>query len=93
MELARVFLPDDSFETIAYCGKPVAHLLRENSFFINEKGSDDREEIKREFYELLSDLTGLRPPWGTLTGVRPLKPALEMCRDTSVSAMETAVRE
>ena len=93
MELARVFLPDDSFETIAYSGKPVAHLLRENSFFINEKGSDDREEIKREFYELLSDLTGLRPPWGTLTGVRPLKPALEMCRDTSVSAMETAIRE
>jgi hypothetical protein len=34
MELARVFLPDDSFETIAYSGKPVAHLLRENSFFI-----------------------------------------------------------
>ena len=93
MELARVFLPDDSFETIAYSGKPVAHLLRENSFFINEKGSDDREEIKREFYELLSDLTGIRPPWGTLTGVRPLKPALEMCRDTSVSAMVTAIRE
>ena len=23
----------------------------------------------------------MRPPWGTLTGVRPLKPALEMCRE------------
>ena len=93
MELARVFLPDDGFETIAYSGKPVAHLLGENSYFVNEKGSDDREEIKREFYGLLSDITGMRPPWGTLTGVRPLKPALEMCRDTSVSSMEQAVKE
>ena len=37
MELARVFFPDDGFETIAYSGKPVAHLLGENSYFVNEK--------------------------------------------------------
>ena len=92
MELARVFLPDDGFETIAYSGKPVAHLLGENSFFVNEKGSDDREEIKREFYELLSGITGIRPPWGTLTGVRPLKPALEICRESSVEEMERTIR-
>ena len=92
MELARVFLPDDGFETIAYSGKPVAHLLGENSFFVNEKGSDDREEIKREFYELLSSITGIRPPWGTLTGVRPLKPALEICRESSVEEMERIIK-
>ncbi len=91
MELARVFLPDDSFETIAYSGKPVAHLLGPDSRFINEKGSDDREEIKREFYELLSGITGMRPPWGTLTGVRPLKPALEMCRESSVADMQHSI--
>lgn len=93
MELARVFFPDDGFETIAYSGKAVAHLLRENSFFVNEKGSDDREEIKREFYGLLSGMTGIRPPWGTLTGVRPLKPALEICKDSSVSDMERIMKE
>ncbi len=93
MELARVFLPDDGFETIAYRGKPVAHLLGADSFFVNEKGSDDREEIKREFYELLSGITGVRPPWGTLTGVRPLKPALEICRESSVTEMEHIMRE
>ena len=92
MELARVFLPDDGFETIAYRGRPVAHLLGSNSFFVNEKGSDDREEIKREFYRLLSDITGMRPPWGTLTGVRPLKPALDICRESSVSEMEQILR-
>ena len=93
MELARVFLPDDGFETIAYSGKSVAHLLGKNSFFVNEKGSNDREEIKREFYELLSGITGVRPPWGTLTGVRPLKPALEICRDSSVSEMEYIIKD
>ncbi|MBR3124795.1 MAG: coproporphyrinogen dehydrogenase HemZ [Mogibacterium sp.] len=93
MELARVFLPDDGFETIAYRGKPVAHLLGSGSFFVNEKGSDDREEIKREFYELLSAITGMRPPWGTLTGVRPLKPALEICGESSVAEMERSIKE
>ena len=92
LELARVFLPDDGFETIAYRGKPVANLLGSGSYFINEKASDDREEIKREFYELLSGITGMRPPWGTLTGVRPLKPALDISRESSVSEMERIVR-
>ena len=92
MELARVFLPDDGFETIAYSGKPVAHLLSQNSYFVNEKGSDDREEIKREFYELLSGISGMRPPWGTLTGVRPLKPALEICKYSSISEMERVIK-
>ena len=87
--LARVFLPDDGFETIAYSGKPVAYLPCADSYFVNEKGSDDREEIKREFYELLSAITGVRPPWGTLTGVRPLKPALEICR-TAVSTVRVS---
>ena len=93
MELARVFLPEDSFETIAYSGKPVAHLLGKDSYFVNEKGSDDREEIKREFYELLSGMTGARPPWGTLTGVRPLKPALDICRESTVGDMRRIMRE
>ncbi len=92
MELARVFLPDDGFETIAYRGNLVSHLLGPYSFFVNEKGSCDREEVKREFYELLSGITGMRPPWGTLTGVRPLKPALELCREKSVAEMERIIR-
>lgn len=93
MELARVFLPDDSFETIAYSGRPVAHLLGTDSYFVNEKGSNDREEIKREFYELLSGITGMKPPWGTLTGVRPLKPALDICRESSVDKMKHIIKD
>ena len=93
MELARAFLPDDGFETIPYNGNPIRYLPSENSYLVNEKGSHDREEIKREFYRLLSDLTGIRPPWGTLTGVRPLKPALAICEESSVEEMKRVMKE
>ena len=93
MELARVFLPDDGFETIAYTGKQVSHLLGDNSFFVNKEGSEDREQTKREFYELLSKITGIRPPWGTLTGVRPLKPALEILKTTDLDGMKRIMME
>ena len=93
MELARAFLPDDGFETIPYNGSPIRYLPSGNSYLVNEKGSDDREEIKREFYGLLSELTGTRPPWGTLTGVRPLKPALAICSQSSVEEMEKVMKE
>ena len=89
LELGRVFLPDDGFEVIPYRGASLSGLLTGNSFLVNAEGSSDRDEIKREFYGLLSDLTGLKPPWGTLTGVRPLKPALEIAGSSSVENMKT----
>ena len=88
LELARVFLPDDGFEIIPYRGSPINYLPRPASYLVNADGSADREEIKREFYGLLSGLTGIRPPWGTLTGVRPLKPALAICEGASAEDMK-----
>lgn len=45
---------------------------------INTCCSDDKNEIKAELYNKLSELTGERPPWGILTGVRPVKLAGEL---------------
>lgn len=92
LELGRVFLPDDAFEVIAYSGSPIGGLLGKDSYLVNPSGSSDREAVKREFYELLSGLTGIRPPWGTLTGVRPLKPALEITSSESIDEMESEIR-
>lgn len=38
-------------------------------------------------YEILSEITGLKPKWGTLTGIRPVKLALQMM-DKGISADE-----
>ena len=77
-ELARVFLSDDEFEVIGIDTSEKSLKLRDGSYLINRSGSDDREVIKREFYHLLSSITGRSSGWGTLTGVRPLKLAYEM---------------
>ena len=39
----------------------------------NESLSDDKNEIKREIYHKLYQLTDKKPEWGILTGVRPVK--------------------
>lgn len=93
-ELARVFLADDEFEVIGI-NMPGGRLpLREGIFIINRSGSSDRDEIKREFYRLLSDITGRESGWGTLTGVRPLKLAYDMLRESgSLSGMEKLLSE
>ena len=93
MELARAFLPDDGFEIIPYTGSNVSDLLGSDSFFVNAEGSSDRDEIKRELYRLLSELTGAELPWGTLTGVRPLKPVMALCRDNSVSEVKNIIKD
>ena len=93
LELGREFLPDDGFEVIPYTGASLNGLLTGKSFFVNPGNSPDRDEIKREMYGLLSNITDIRPPWGTLTGVRPLKPAIEAAGKSSIRGMEKEMSE
>ena len=37
-----------------------------------------RKELKRQLYILLSSLSGMNWPWGSLTGIRPTQPAMEL---------------
>ncbi len=39
-----------------------------------------RREVKRQLYQCLSHLTGIRFPWGSLTGIRPTQIAYEARR-------------
>ena len=32
-----------------------------------------KRQVKQALYDLLKDLTGMRPPWGSLTGIRPTR--------------------
>ena len=77
-ELCRVFLPEDEFEIISMNRLPDAELLGSSSYVLGNDVQSDRDSIKRDLYRLLESLTGMKPEWGTLTGVRPLKPALDI---------------
>lgn len=81
-ELCRVFLNDDDFEVIGIKIRNSKLCLGPNSFLVNAAGSDDRNTIKRELYLLLQEISGIRSDWGTLTGVRPLKLALDIYKRT-----------
>ena len=75
-ELIKIFLSPDEFsaytenefETISENEKSSGDTV-----YFNDGLSEDKNLIKREIYSFLSDLTGKIPPWGILTGVRPVK--------------------
>lgn len=50
-----------------------------------------RNRLKAEIFNELSRLTGIRPKWGTLTGVRPVKLAGSIIRDTGSTDSAFAV--
>lgn len=51
--------------------------------------NEERDAEKRRVFDELAELTGYRPEWGTLTGVRPAKLANELM-DSGLSEEETA---
>ncbi len=58
---------------------PVDYIIIEDEdeqkadFVFNKSRKDDRNKIKRDIYDALSEVTGYRPAWGILTGIRPVK--------------------
>lgn len=93
-ELCRVFLSDDEFEAIGIDLKDNVDIpLSDNSFIVNKAGFETRDPIKLELLRLLENLTGKTNDWGTLTGVRPLKLALDvMRREGSLEALQDKLR-
>ena len=75
-ELARMFLPADELKFSAEDGSfgdvQDGETLS-GCFVVPGPEQMDRGAQKRALYEWLSEETGLKPDWGTLTGVRPLK--------------------
>ncbi|MGN1413639.1 MAG: coproporphyrinogen dehydrogenase HemZ [Anaerovoracaceae bacterium] len=75
VELIKVFLTPDQFEafTDAEFEENKYAASSDTLIVINESGSKERNRIKREIFSILSRMTGQMPPWGILTGVRPVK--------------------
>lgn len=59
---------------------------REERLFVSMTG---RDELKRSLYQGLTELAGKELPWGSLTGIRPVRLAMRRL-DKGMSAEETA---
>ena len=75
-ELIKIFLSPEEFEL--YTEDEFDALMGENkscpnTVYFNDELSEDRNFIKRQIYGFLNKERGKRPPWGILTGVRPVK--------------------
>ena len=45
-----------------------------------DAAQDKEHEICRLIYHILSEKTGIAPPWGLMTGIRPVKKVIELMR-------------
>lgn len=72
-ELIDEFLPPEQYQLI-----PEKEAPEDGVLHINRGGEEDRDTIKRELFQKLYAVTGEKPEWGILTGVRPVKLAGEM---------------
>ncbi len=75
-ELVRMFLPPDAYRILLPGESPVSGdiLVR-----IPDE-TESRDDGKRYLYNELNRLTGKSLPWGTLTGVRPVKLVSDLLR-------------
>ncbi len=55
-------------------------LCNEAESLSEEKSKEDKNQLKRLVYEILAKASGRELPWGTLTGIRPTKIAMEQLK-------------
>lgn len=78
-ELVKVFLPRDEFRM--YADSDIAHIVGskvEPDAVFHYEG--DKNRLKYQLYQCLQSETGKRPPWGIITGIRPVKLTGELLR-------------
>ncbi len=83
-------IPEDDFIYTGVFGDEIRVQIKMDGKDLSAKAEiSEGKATRMEYllYEILSEITGLRPKWGTLTGIRPVKLALSMM-DKGISAEE-----
>jgi len=86
-ELIKAFLPSDGFSLIEEGDGTIPDAI----FTF----TGDKNRLKFELYQYLNKKTGIRPPWGIVTGIRPVKltgDLIRSCNDPLI-AKEILVKE
>lgn len=61
-------------------------LRRQESALIDQERGKVKNTVKRTLYRLLSEVTGQELPWGTLTGIRPIKLPMKLLSEGKTDA-------
>ena len=83
-------IPEEDFIYTGVFGDEISVRVKMDGKDLSAKAEiSEGKATRMEYllYEILSEITGLRPKWGTLTGIRPVKLALSMM-DKGISAEE-----
>ncbi|MBQ5329095.1 MAG: coproporphyrinogen dehydrogenase HemZ [Oscillospiraceae bacterium] len=81
-------IPEEDFIYTGIFGDEISVRIKMDGKDLSAKAeTSEVKAAKMEYllYEILSEITGLEPKWGTLTGIRPVKLALSMM-DNGLSA-------
>ncbi|MBP1574358.1 MAG: coproporphyrinogen dehydrogenase HemZ [Oscillospiraceae bacterium] len=87
-------IPAEDFIYTGVFGDEISVRIKMDGKDLSAKAeTSEGKAAKMEYllYEILSEITGLKPKWGTLTGIRPVKLALQMM-DKGISADEVRRR-
>ncbi|MBQ3237361.1 MAG: coproporphyrinogen dehydrogenase HemZ [Oscillospiraceae bacterium] len=83
-------IPEDDFIYTGIFGDEISVRIKMDGkdLFLNaEEAENKAAKLEYLLYKLLSEITGMVPKWGTLTGIRPVKLALSLM-DGGFSAEE-----
>ena len=91
-ELIKIFLKPDEF--VVYADNEAIENEDGQLIEINTEGHGEKNLIKRDLYLKLSEITGVRPDYGILNGVRPVKLTGELVeKHGSIEAVEKLLKE
>ncbi len=83
--LVKSFYPDDEVSVFTCEDEEKANAEWDTLFEIEIPEYTDRksakDQLKKDVYQMLVDLTGETLPWGTLSGIRPTKIPMKMLED------------
>ena len=96
-ELIKVFLKPEEFIVALEipdenCSNTVSFVASKNydceGTTFESTFTGDKDELKKEIYLFLREKTGKIPPWGIITGIRPVKLFGEIAKDNGVDKTE-----
>ena len=79
--LAKAFFPEEAAKVYTDASQEASVIFDFDGRLICIPGSDQKAEVDKSIYSELSALSGRSLPWGLLTGVRPVKPAMEKLKE------------